>query len=102
MPEGERVRLTFTSFDLFPEACGDFVQVYDGFKTGSPSLGKHDVIHVCGMRDECTRKSSPVSPLPDCNATTVSVKKEPHYFHTTLEVTSEVKNQGIRIDCETC
>lgn len=50
VPEGERVRLTFTSFDLFPEACGDFVQVYDGFNTGSPSLGKHDVIRVSGMQ----------------------------------------------------
>lgn len=36
MPAGERVRLTFTSFDLVPEVCGDFVQVYDG----SLSLGK--------------------------------------------------------------
>uniref|UniRef100_A0A8C6WR19 Zgc:154142 n=1 Tax=Neogobius melanostomus TaxID=47308 RepID=A0A8C6WR19_9GOBI len=30
VPEGEGVRLTFTSFDLVPEVCGDFVQVYDG------------------------------------------------------------------------
>ncbi|XP_061737042.1 ovochymase-2 [Nerophis ophidion] len=36
VPEGEKVRLTFTSFDLLPEVCGDFVQVYDG----STSLGK--------------------------------------------------------------
>ncbi|XP_061536464.1 ovochymase-2 [Phycodurus eques] len=36
VPEGERVRLTFTSFDLVPEVCRDFVQVYDG----SLSLGK--------------------------------------------------------------
>ncbi|XP_054634056.1 ovochymase-2 [Dunckerocampus dactyliophorus] len=36
VPEGERVRLTFTSFDLVPEVCGDFVQVYDG----SMLLGK--------------------------------------------------------------
>uniref|UniRef100_A0A8C5G6K9 Ovochymase-2-like n=1 Tax=Gouania willdenowi TaxID=441366 RepID=A0A8C5G6K9_GOUWI len=29
VPEGERVRLTFTSFDLVPEVCGDSVQVFD-------------------------------------------------------------------------
>ncbi|XP_059189819.1 ovochymase-2 [Centropristis striata] len=40
VPEGERVRLTFTSFDLVPEVCGDFVQVYDGHKAGSPALSK--------------------------------------------------------------
>ncbi|XP_071359853.1 ovochymase-2 [Trachinotus anak] len=40
VPEGERVRLTFTSFDLVPEVCGDFVQVYDGHKAGSSSVGK--------------------------------------------------------------
>ncbi|XP_034543236.1 ovochymase-2 [Notolabrus celidotus] len=40
VPEGERVRLTFTSFDLVPEVCGDFVQVYDGDIAGSSSLGK--------------------------------------------------------------
>ncbi|KAM7394398.1 hypothetical protein PAMP_021203 [Pampus punctatissimus] len=40
VPEGERVRLTFTSFDLVPEVCGDFIQVYDGYKVGSSSLGK--------------------------------------------------------------
>uniref|UniRef100_A0A8C4GTC4 Zgc:154142 n=1 Tax=Dicentrarchus labrax TaxID=13489 RepID=A0A8C4GTC4_DICLA len=34
VPEGERVRLTFTSFDLVPEVCGDFVQVYDGDTAG--------------------------------------------------------------------
>ncbi|KAM4603345.1 ovochymase-2 [Polymixia lowei] len=43
VPDKERVRLTFTSFDLVPEACGDFVQVYDGHKPGSASLGK-----LCG------------------------------------------------------
>nr|XP_046272112.1 tolloid-like protein 2 [Scatophagus argus] len=40
VPEGEKVRLTFTAFDLVPEVCGDFVQVYDGDKAGSSSLGK--------------------------------------------------------------
>ncbi|XP_040002652.1 ovochymase-2 [Xiphias gladius] len=40
VPEGERVRLTFTSFDLFPEVCGDYVQVYDGHKAGSSLMGK--------------------------------------------------------------
>ncbi len=43
VPEGEKVRLTFTSFDLVPELCGDFVKVYDGDAAGSSSLGKHDV-----------------------------------------------------------
>ncbi|XP_010795702.1 tolloid-like protein 2 [Notothenia coriiceps] len=40
VPEGERVRLTFTSFDLVPEVCGDFIQVYDGDKAGSSLLSK--------------------------------------------------------------
>ncbi|KAJ0033684.1 hypothetical protein NQD34_000791, partial [Periophthalmus magnuspinnatus] len=40
VPAGERVRLTFTSFDLIPEVCGDFVQVYDGDGAGSSVLGK--------------------------------------------------------------
>uniref|UniRef100_A0A3Q1JVK3 Ovochymase 2 n=1 Tax=Anabas testudineus TaxID=64144 RepID=A0A3Q1JVK3_ANATE len=40
VPEGERVQLTFTSFDLVPEVCGDFVQIYDGNKAGSSLLGK--------------------------------------------------------------
>eukprot|EP00066_Takifugu_rubripes_P022016 XP_011611282.1 PREDICTED: ovochymase-2-like [Takifugu rubripes] len=40
VPKGERVRLTFTSFDLVPEVCGDFVQVFDGYTAGSSSLGK--------------------------------------------------------------
>lgn len=44
MPEGERVRMTFTSFDLVPEVCGDFVQVYDGDKAGSSSMGKLGVM----------------------------------------------------------
>lgn len=42
MPEGERVRLTFTSFDLDPEVCGDFVQVFD-----SVSIGKRDMSLIC-------------------------------------------------------
>uniref|UniRef100_A0A3Q2VHF8 Zgc:154142 n=1 Tax=Haplochromis burtoni TaxID=8153 RepID=A0A3Q2VHF8_HAPBU len=37
VPEGETVQLTFTSFDLVPEACGDFVQVYD-YNQASPQL----------------------------------------------------------------
>ncbi|TDH16323.1 hypothetical protein EPR50_G00018550 [Perca flavescens] len=40
VPKGERVRLTFTSFDLVPEVCGDFVQVYDGHMAGSSSFSK--------------------------------------------------------------
>uniref|UniRef100_A0A3Q2CBD6 Zgc:154142 n=1 Tax=Cyprinodon variegatus TaxID=28743 RepID=A0A3Q2CBD6_CYPVA len=39
VPEGERVRLTFTSFDLVPDVCGDFVQIYDGHEAGSTLLG---------------------------------------------------------------
>uniref|UniRef100_A0A673XEJ4 Zgc:154142 n=1 Tax=Salmo trutta TaxID=8032 RepID=A0A673XEJ4_SALTR len=35
VPEGEKIRLTFSSFDLVPEACRDYVDVYDGHKTGS-------------------------------------------------------------------
>ncbi|XP_007562022.2 ovochymase-2 [Poecilia formosa] len=40
VPEGERVRLTFTTFDLVPDFCGDFVQIYDGHKAGSALVGK--------------------------------------------------------------
>ncbi|XP_057698672.1 ovochymase [Corythoichthys intestinalis] len=36
VPEGEGVRLTFTTFDLIPEVCGDYVQVFDD----SSLLGK--------------------------------------------------------------
>lgn len=43
VPESEKVRLTFTSFDLVPDGCGDFVQVYDGSEAGSSLLGKHGV-----------------------------------------------------------
>ncbi|XP_047430814.1 ovochymase-2 [Mugil cephalus] len=43
VPEGNRVRLTFTSFELVPEVCGDFVQVYDGSDAGASSIGK-----LCG------------------------------------------------------
>ncbi|KAK5608458.1 hypothetical protein CRENBAI_025007, partial [Crenichthys baileyi] len=35
----ERVRLTFTTFDLVPDVCGDFVQIYDGHKAGSSLIG---------------------------------------------------------------
>ncbi|CAL8331735.1 unnamed protein product [Lota lota] len=43
VPKGERVRLTFTSFDLVPELCGDYVEVFDGHKAGAARLGK-----LCG------------------------------------------------------
>ncbi|KAM9792333.1 cubilin [Neosynchiropus ocellatus] len=54
VPEGERVRLTFTSFDLVPEVCGDFVQVYGGssFLGGSGPIivtGRKGVIHSEGF-----------------------------------------------------
>ncbi|XP_056135753.1 ovochymase [Lampris incognitus] len=45
VPEGDRIQLTFTSFDLVPEVCGDFVEVFDGYKAGSSILGK-----FCGGR----------------------------------------------------
>uniref|UniRef100_A0A665XBY8 Cubilin-like n=1 Tax=Echeneis naucrates TaxID=173247 RepID=A0A665XBY8_ECHNA len=46
VPEGERVRLTFTSFDLVPEVCGDFVQVYDDNESDITSMkGK-----FCGQK----------------------------------------------------
>ncbi|XP_017289814.1 cubilin [Kryptolebias marmoratus] len=53
VPEGESVRLTFTSFDLVPEVCGDFVQVYDGHKPGSSLIGK-----LCGGKMPNPLKSS--------------------------------------------
>lgn len=43
VPKGQRVRLTFASFDLVPEVCGDFVQVFDGYTAGSSSLGKYNL-----------------------------------------------------------
>lgn len=49
VPEGEKVRLTFTSFDLVPDVCGDYVQVYDGDKAGSSLLGKHDIKQVSSI-----------------------------------------------------
>ncbi|XP_056442205.1 ovochymase-2 [Gadus chalcogrammus] len=45
VPEGERVRLTFTSFDLAPELCGDYVEVFDGHAAGAAKLGK-----LCGRK----------------------------------------------------
>ncbi|KAG7267725.1 hypothetical protein CRUP_031615, partial [Coryphaenoides rupestris] len=45
VPEGEKVRLTFTSFDLVPDLCGDYVEVFDGLKAGAARLGK-----LCGGR----------------------------------------------------
>lgn len=46
VPEGERVRLTFTALDLVPEVCGDFVQVFDGHEAGSSLIGSNSTIHV--------------------------------------------------------
>uniref|UniRef100_A0A4W5NF98 Zgc:154142 n=1 Tax=Hucho hucho TaxID=62062 RepID=A0A4W5NF98_9TELE len=46
VPEGEKIRLTFSSFDLVPEACRDYVDVYDGHKTGSAMLGR-----FCGSKN---------------------------------------------------
>uniref|UniRef100_A0A672HRX5 Zgc:154142 n=1 Tax=Salarias fasciatus TaxID=181472 RepID=A0A672HRX5_SALFA len=53
VPEGERVRLTFTSFDLVPEVCGDFIQIYDGHTAGSSLVGK-----FCGVTPPQTVESS--------------------------------------------
>ncbi|KAF0037285.1 hypothetical protein F2P81_010159 [Scophthalmus maximus] len=50
VPEGERVRLTFTSFDLVPEACGDFVQIYDGHEAGSSSTGGGGPVIIHGRK----------------------------------------------------
>ncbi|XP_034044824.1 ovochymase-2 [Thalassophryne amazonica] len=41
VPGEEKVRLTFTFFDLVPEVCADFVQVFDGHTAGSSLLGKY-------------------------------------------------------------
>ncbi|XP_064870172.1 procollagen C-endopeptidase enhancer 1-like, partial [Oncorhynchus nerka] len=46
VPEGEKIRLTFSSFDLVPEACRDYIDVYDGHKTGSAMLGR-----FCGSKN---------------------------------------------------
>ncbi|XP_042171195.1 LOW QUALITY PROTEIN: ovochymase-2-like [Oncorhynchus tshawytscha] len=46
VPEGEKIRLMFSSFDLVPEACRDYVDVYDGHKTGSVMLGR-----FCGSKN---------------------------------------------------
>ncbi|KAJ8000711.1 hypothetical protein DPEC_G00183190 [Dallia pectoralis] len=53
VPEGEKIRLTFTSFDLVPEACKDCVHVYDGHKTGSALLGR-----FCGGKNPGRVQSS--------------------------------------------
>lgn len=37
----EKVRLTFTAFDLVPESCGDFVDVYDDAADGAAQLGEN-------------------------------------------------------------
>uniref|UniRef100_A0A3P8X1I7 Zgc:154142 n=1 Tax=Cynoglossus semilaevis TaxID=244447 RepID=A0A3P8X1I7_CYNSE len=59
VPEGERVRLTFTALDLVPEVCGDFVQVFDGHEAGSSLIGRK----ICGM--------SPPNPLESSRNTMV-------------------------------
>ncbi|KAL1023769.1 hypothetical protein UPYG_G00045870 [Umbra pygmaea] len=46
VPDGEKIRLTFITFDLVPEACRDFVDVYDGHKTGAAILGR-----FCGRKN---------------------------------------------------
>ncbi|CAM4474958.1 unnamed protein product [Leuciscus chuanchicus] len=40
VPDWEKVRLTFTAFDLVPESCGDFVDVYDDASDGAAQLGR--------------------------------------------------------------
>lgn len=40
VPDGEKIRLTFTAFDLVPESCGDFVDIYDGTSDGAAQLGR--------------------------------------------------------------
>ncbi|XP_029115121.1 ovochymase-1 [Scleropages formosus] len=40
VPAGEKVRLSFSTFDLVPDACGDFVDVFDGYGDGSARLGR--------------------------------------------------------------
>uniref|UniRef100_A0A673NE00 Ovochymase 2 n=1 Tax=Sinocyclocheilus rhinocerous TaxID=307959 RepID=A0A673NE00_9TELE len=40
VPDGEKVRLTFTAFNLVPESCGDFVDVCDGASDGAAQLGR--------------------------------------------------------------
>lgn len=52
MPEGERVRLTFTSFDLVPEVCGDFVQIYDGHEAGASSIGRREMYTSCSKEEK--------------------------------------------------
>lgn len=41
VPDLEKVRLTFTAFDLVPESCGDFVDVYDDPSDGAAQLGEN-------------------------------------------------------------
>ncbi|TSK22490.1 Chymotrypsin-like elastase family member 2A [Bagarius yarrelli] len=47
VPHGEKVQLTFTSFELAPNSCADFVDVFDGRSDGvsAPKLG-----HFCGNK----------------------------------------------------
>lgn len=63
VPKGQRVRLTFTSFDLVPEVCGDFVQVFDGYTADSSSLGKYDISEPLPVwREEHWRNHSVITP----------------------------------------
>lgn len=77
-PKDQRVRLTFTTFDLVPEVCGDFVQVFDGSTAGSSSLGKYDISE----------------PLPVCRGE----HGRNHSFITSCVPPQEVINEGFRAD----
>lgn len=83
VPTGERVRLTFTSFDLVPEVCGDFVQVFDGYRAGSSSLGKHDISDT----------------LRNTRGITCTLKWAVKPSQMSTE-TQEVINEGLRTDRE--
>ncbi|KAF7710120.1 ovochymase-2 [Silurus meridionalis] len=47
VPHGEKVQLTFLAFDLVPDSCTDFVDVFEGHSDGisAPKLG-----HFCGNK----------------------------------------------------
>ncbi|KAF3852521.1 hypothetical protein F7725_005876 [Dissostichus mawsoni] len=79
VPEGERVRLTFTSFDLVPEVCGDFIQPVETsgntmvlrFKTDNTLTSK-------GFRATFTKSSlPPVSTTPKPSTTTTTQTPPP-------------------------
>ncbi|TRY88335.1 hypothetical protein DNTS_018821 [Danionella cerebrum] len=38
--DGEKIRLTFSAFDLVPDKCADFVDIYDGVSEGAAHLGE--------------------------------------------------------------